>query len=111
MILQFIMKMKLIQHYEYSYQATTRDRPYGQNTPTMDFPKNYALRITNYELIQTRTSVRLYERAGSPDVWITPNNYEYALCINSQAILNIRIHLFRHPFCLNRLGSLKLDDY
>ena len=55
----------------------------------------------HYELIQTRTSVRLYERAGSPDVWITPNNYE--LCINSQAILNVRIHLFRHPFCLNRL--------
>ena len=45
MILQFIMKMTLIQHYEYSYQATTMDRPYGQNTPTMDFPKNYALRI------------------------------------------------------------------
>ena len=30
----------------------------------------------NYELIQTRTSVRLYERAGQPNVWITPNNYE-----------------------------------
>ena len=30
----------------------------------------------NYELIQTRTSARLYERTGSPDVWITPNNYE-----------------------------------
>ncbi len=33
----------------------------------------------NYELIQTRTSVRLYERTGQPNVWFTPNNYEYAL--------------------------------
>ena len=33
----------------------------------------------HYELIQTRTSVRLYERAGSPDVWITPDNYEFSI--------------------------------
>ena len=87
MILQFIMKMTLIQHYELCIiKATTRDRPYGQNTPTMDFPKNYELRIMNYELIQTRTSVRLYERTGQPNVWITPNNYE--LCIMNYELIH-----------------------
>ena len=32
----------------------------------------------NYELRNsiTRMSVRLYERAGQPNVWISPNNYE-----------------------------------
>ena len=55
-------------------------------TKCVDFPKNYELRITNYELIQTRTFVRLYERTGSPDVWITPNNY--ALCIMNYALIH-----------------------
>ena len=47
----------------------------------MDFSHNYELRIMNYELIQTRTSVRLYERAFSPDVWIFPTIMHYALRI------------------------------
>ncbi|MBO4734815.1 MAG: hypothetical protein J5614_00325, partial [Paludibacteraceae bacterium] len=33
-------------------------------------------RTHNCELIMTRTSVRLYEKAGSPDVLARPHNYE-----------------------------------
>ena len=40
--------------------ATTRVHPYRQKHVTDVFFNNYALFITNYELIMTRTSVRLY---------------------------------------------------
>ena len=42
----------------------------------------------HYELIQTRTSVRLYERAFSPDVWIFPTIMHYVL-----RIMNYKSHL------------------
>jgi len=38
----------------------------------MHTPSHYELRISI-----TRTSVRLYERVGQPNVWISPNNYEF----------------------------------
>ena len=87
MILQFIMKMTLIQHYESRIIRQPQGiAPTIKSNFTDGVPHNYALCITNYELIQTRTSVRLYERAGSPDVWITPNNYE--LCIMNYALIH-----------------------
>ena len=80
--LQSIMKMSLIQHYE----SLIIGRPQGiastvKSNFTDGVPKNYELCIMNYELIQTRTSVRLYERAFSPDVWIFPTIMHYALRI------------------------------
>ena len=46
----------------------------------MHSPSHYELRISI-----TRMSVRLYERAGQPNVWITPNNYE--LCITNYELI------------------------
>ena len=72
MILQFIMKMTLIQHYE----SHIIRQPQGIAL-TVKIPQRWIFpKITNYELIQTRTSARFYERTGQPNVWITPNNYE-----------------------------------
>ncbi len=73
MILQFIMKMTLIQHYESRIIRQPQGiAPTIKSNFTDGVPHNYALCITNYELIQTRTSVRLYEMASQPNVWITP---------------------------------------
>ena len=38
----------------------------------MAYPHNYALWIMHYELIITRTSVRLYEREDSPTDGLSP---------------------------------------
>ncbi len=62
-------------HYELRIDPDTHVRASlreDRSTKCVDYPNNYELCIMNYELIQTRTSVRLYERAGQPNVWITP---------------------------------------
>mgnify|MGYP003293052225 CR=1 FL=1 len=57
-------------------------------TKPMDFPTimHYALCITHYEFIQTRTTVRLYERVYY-QMRGFPNNY--ALCIMNYALLRV----------------------
>ena len=73
-------------NYEYEYAFLLHARPCvstrGQVRQMCGLPQI----IMNYELIQTRTSARFYERTGSPDVWITPNNYE--LCIMNYALIH-----------------------